>query len=979
MRRTAQALSFVTSFEPSRALPLLLLLALSAPAQSQVGNLLVEPYLQSPTPSSMVIGWETAVSSQSLVEYGLTSALGQQSSGTSIASGGGAFIHHVELSGLTPDTRYYYRVISGTIISATHFFSTPPPLTDETPFRFIAYSDCQYGSNGIKHREVIDEGVISFCAQEYGLPLDRSLSFSLVPGDLVSTGSNHSHWQDHFFAQAKLLYRHVPLIPALGNHEADAQYYFDYLQLPTNGTAGYEEHWHYLDHRNVRVITLDTNPGYRIQEQLDWLALVLQDASIDDRIDFVFAQFHHPHKSEIWTPGETLFSSQMVSMVEQFSTLTGKPSIHFFGHTHGYSRGQSRDHSHTMVNVASAMGSLDYWGLYPNADYQEFEFSVPEWGFVLMDVEAGADPAFRLRRISRGNDYIFRDNEIIDDIYIQRYNTSPETPIPLSPGPGSGVIPGDGVVLSASPYLDPDGHDHIESQWQVSLTSGDYNNPVVDQWRRFQNWYRTPAVDPGISIDTVVDPDMTHTCLDVALPGCTSVYWRVRYRDRSLGWSDWSVETTFQVGDSTAGASAPIPADGDLHVSSTPLLQWFPCDPADSYDVYLGSTATLGAGDFQGNQLTTTFDPGLLDQETSYFWRIDSHLGSQVTEGPTWSFTTDLNYPTPFTTEWRFDDALPADDLALVAQLGTSVMTPRGMFHDVEWGTEVSDGSEVPHIDQQPVDYLWLDNVFGSGRGLETYFNAPGNGGGGCCDAYHFTLIFDVFLDSSQTQLQALWQGNASNSNDAELFLRCSDGAFYNAGNGYVGAGSWNLGEWVRIAQRVDYQNNTSALFVNGVKVLGDDVLVAPDWLYSQGSGLPVWMLSDNGPDSDVSLVRCANLAIVDARMGDAAIAALGGPDAAGIFVDDPIGQFVRSDSNGDGSIDISDAVGMLNFLFGGGSSGCVDALDANDDGSGDISDPVFLLGFLFSGGATPPLPFPNCGEDPTADLLDCVGVLGCP
>ena len=263
MRRTAQALSFVTSFEPSRALPLLLLLALSAPAQSQVGNLLVEPYLQSPTPSSMVIGWETAVSSQSLVEYGLTSALGQQSSGTSIASGGGAFIHHVELSGLTPDTRYYYRVISGTIISATHFFSTPPPLTDETPFRFIAYSDCQYGSNGIKHREVIDEGVISFCAQEYGLPLDRSLSFSLVPGDLVSTGSNHSHWQDHFFAQAKLLYRHVPLIPALGNHEADAQYYFDYLQLPTNGTAGYEEHWHYLDHRNVRVITLDTNPGDR--------------------------------------------------------------------------------------------------------------------------------------------------------------------------------------------------------------------------------------------------------------------------------------------------------------------------------------------------------------------------------------------------------------------------------------------------------------------------------------------------------------------------------------------------------------------------------------------------------------------------------------------------------------------------------------------------------------------------------------------
>ena len=121
------------------------------------------------------------------------------------------------------------------------------------------------------------------------------------------------------------------------------------------------------------------------------------------------------------------------------------------------------------------------------------------------------------------------------------------------------------------------------------------------------------------------------------------------------------------------------------------------------------------------------------------------------------------------------------------------------------------------------------------------------------------------------------------------------------------------------------------------------------------------------------------NLQSLVGRVIPVAAVVVGGPDAAGIFVDDPVGQFVRSDSNGDGSIDISDAVGMLNFLFGGGSSGCVDALDANDDGSGDISDPVFLLGFLFSGGATPPLPFPNCGEDPTADLLDCVGSPACP
>ncbi|MGE4633637.1 MAG: hypothetical protein AAEJ47_11425, partial [Planctomycetota bacterium] len=56
------------------------------PVTAQVADLLVAPYLQSPTPTSMVVGWETQGSSQSQVEYGLSSALGLSASGTSVAS-----------------------------------------------------------------------------------------------------------------------------------------------------------------------------------------------------------------------------------------------------------------------------------------------------------------------------------------------------------------------------------------------------------------------------------------------------------------------------------------------------------------------------------------------------------------------------------------------------------------------------------------------------------------------------------------------------------------------------------------------------------------------------------------------------------------------------------------------------------------------------------------------------------------------------
>jgi len=83
---------------------------------------------------------------------------------------------------------------------------------------------------------------------------------------------------------------------------------------------------------------------------------------------------------------------------------------------------------------------------------------------------------------------------------------------------------------------------------------------------------------------------------------------------------------------------------------------------------------------------------------------------------------------------------------------------------------------------------------------------------------------------------------------------------------------------------------------------------------------------------------------------------------------------FVRGDANGDGRLDLSDAVSVLSFLFlGGPGSSCLDALDADDRGSIEITDAIYVLGFLFLGGAPPPPPFPDAGSDPTPDGLACV------
>ena len=88
--------------------------------------------------------------------------------------------------------------------------------------------------------------------------------------------------------------------------------------------------------------------------------------------------------------------------------------------------------------------------------------------------------------------------------------------------------------------------------------------------------------------------------------------------------------------------------------------------------------------------------------------------------------------------------------------------------------------------------------------------------------------------------------------------------------------------------------------------------------------------------------------------------------------------RYISGDSNGDGAVDVGDGIFVLDYLFAGGASTCLDASDANGDGAVDIGDAIFVLTYLFSGGVAPAPPFPACGEDPTTDALECESYNGC-
>ena len=122
---------------------------------------------------------------------------------------------------------------------------------------------------------------------------------------------------------------------------------------------------------------------------------------------------------------------------------------------------------------------------------------------------------------------------------------------------------------------------------------------------------------------------------------------------------------------------------------------------------------------------------------------------------------------------------------------------------------------------------------------------------------------------------------------------------------------------------------------------------------------------------------------IDDAEDGDTDCAAADCSDEESC--QEPAGPtFVRGDGNSDGSVNLTDGIIPLLYLFSGGDApACVDAADTNDTGAIEITDAIIIFSWLFSGGAAPVSPSPSaagyqpadCGVDATEDDADCLSV----
>jgi len=141
---------------------------------------------------------------------------------------------------------------------------------------------------------------------------------------------------------------------------------------------------------------------------------------------------------------------------------------------------------------------------------------------------------------------------------------------------------------------------------------------------------------------TVGTPTGTTYCNPGPLEQEKVYYWRV---DEFDGFDTYKGEVwTF----TTPGAVGnPQPANGAIDVGMAAILSWTAADNAASHQVYFGldkdtvRSADTSSPEYKGPKAlgAESYDPGLLELGTMYYWRVDEVYNGNPVRGPVWSFT----------------------------------------------------------------------------------------------------------------------------------------------------------------------------------------------------------------------------------------------------------------------------------------------------------------------------------------------------
>ena len=312
---------------------------------SQIGSVVRGPYLQQTGPTSTFICWKTSELSNSKVVYGIS-----KSNLLSISYLNNLDTNHCNLlSGLIPNTKYYYLINQNSIQMSTDtfYFYTAPPFGSGQKIRFLALGDC--GTDYAQQYNV--KSAINYYKK------NNYFNGILLLGDNAYYNGLNSEYQSGFFNPYKtnFILNNSCIYAAPGNHDYANDYilslnhqipYYEIFKTPQNAELGgvpsnHKEFYSY-NYANAHFISLDSYGvelgTYHLWDSLgpqyQWLEQDLQQ----DKSMWKIVYFHHPpftmgsHNSDI--------EADLVIIRKNIARLLEKYGVDLVinGHSHNYER-----------------------------------------------------------------------------------------------------------------------------------------------------------------------------------------------------------------------------------------------------------------------------------------------------------------------------------------------------------------------------------------------------------------------------------------------------------------------------------------------------------------------------------------------------------------------------------------------------------------------------------------------------------------
>ncbi len=296
------------------------------------------PYLLMNTDSGITLRWRTGTASDSVVRIGTApDALTNPTTEETVTTE-----HEVRVTGLLPDTKYFYSIGSTATTMAGgdvgHFFRTAPVPGTDGSLRLWVLGDSGTSNSG--QRAVRDA--------YYGSSEYKFNDLVLLLGDNAYNAGTDSEYQSALFDTYPAVLQQSPVWSCLGNHETDqvrtGSYsgvpYFDIFTFPSAGECGGypsgTERYFSWDFGNVHFISLDvqtTNATLR-SNMLAWLS---NDLAANTR-RWTIAIWHHPpytkgsHDSDV--ESQPIWARQnLVPMMDDAGV-----DLVLCGHSHCYER-----------------------------------------------------------------------------------------------------------------------------------------------------------------------------------------------------------------------------------------------------------------------------------------------------------------------------------------------------------------------------------------------------------------------------------------------------------------------------------------------------------------------------------------------------------------------------------------------------------------------------------------------------------------